>query len=363
MESYIPQIRTLILACFFLPLIISLLLSPLSIKAAKKFGIMDTPNENDRRRMHDVPKPCFGGFAIFVAATVTILLIYLLMDDFLPLAITLGEPIGKLVGILVGGIIIFVVGIIDDIIEMKALAKLGFQFIAATVTFILGVRIPTIGLLGIAFSTDTTGLIFSYIITVLWIVGITNTINLIDGLDGLADGVSVISSIAIAYAAYIHGQYTVSLAMMALAGAALGLLPFNFFPAKTFMGDSGAMFLGFMLASISLVGPAKSATIVTLIIPVLVLGVPIFDIVFAVFRRTRKGISIFKADRGHLHHQLASMGLGQRRSVLMIYGISAVMGIAAILFSRDLFLEALFLFFAAILFIIVLIWGWSDKKK
>ena len=363
MESYIPQIRALVLACFFLPLIISFLLSPISIKAAKKYGIMDTPNVNDRRRMHDVPKPCFGGMSIFVAATITIILIYFFMDDFLPTVITMREPIEKLVGILVGGLIIFIVGIIDDKTEMKALSKMGFQFLAATVTFILGVRIPTIGFLGVDFSTNTTGLILSYIITVVWIVGITNTINLIDGLDGLADGVSVISSIAIAYAAYIHGQYTVSLAMMALAGAALGLLPFNFYPAKTFMGDSGAMFLGFMLASISLVGPAKGATIVTLIVPVLVLGVPIFDILFAVFRRSRKGISIFKADRGHIHHQLASMGLGQRRSVLMIYGISAVMGIAAILFSRDLFLEALFLFFAAVLFIIVLIWGWSEKKK
>lgn len=361
MESYIPLIRTLILACFLIPLIISLVLSPVSIKIAKRFGIIDIPS--DKRRMHDVPKPCFGGMSIFVAASITILLIYFFMGDFLPFAIVSKEPIGKLVGILVGGLIIFIVGLVDDIKDMKPLVKLFFQFVAASITFALGVRIPTIGILGLHFTADTAGLIFSFFITVIWIVGITNTINLIDGLDGLANGVSVISSIAISYAAYIHGQYTVSLAMIALAGAALGLLPFNFYPAKTFMGDSGAMFLGFMLASISLVGPAKSATIVTLMIPVLVLGVPIFDILFAIVRRTRKGISIFKADRGHIHHQLASIGLGQRRSVLMIYGISAVMGIAAVLFSRDLFLEALFLFFAAILFMIVLIWGWKEEKK
>ena len=362
MAEYIPLLRILGLSCFLLALIISLALTPVSMKIAQKFGIIDIPK--DKRRMHETPKPCFGGLPIFIGAIVTIILIFLLLGKFLPHGLYIKEPVEKLLGILVGGVLIFAVGLYDDIKDIKPIVKLICQIIAASVTFAMGVRIPTITLMGLHFANDTAGLVLSYFATIIWIVLITNTINLIDGLDGLADGVSVISSVAIGYAAYIHGQYTVTFAMMALAGAALGLLPFNFYPAKTFMGDSGALFLGFMLASISIIGPAKGAAIVSIMVPVFVLGVPIFDIVFAVFRRTRKGISIFKADRGHLHHQLASIGMGQRRSVLMIYGISAVMGIAAILFSRsrELWLEALFLFFAAIVFIIVLIWGWKEKK-
>lgn len=361
MELYLPVVRRLVLFSFLLPLIISWVLTPVSMKIAAKLRIIDIPK--DKRRMHDVPKPCFGGMPIFVAATITITLIYLFMDDFLPIILNYDQPIEKLLGVIVGGVIIFAVGLLDDIKDLKPIVKLLLQIVAASVTFAMGVRIPTISAFNIDFSENAFWFILGYLATVLWIVGITNTINLIDGLDGLADGVSVISAIAIGYAAYIHGQYTVCLAMMALAGAALGLLPFNFYPAKTFMGDSGALFLGFILASISLIGPAKGATIVTLMVPVLVLGVPIFDILFAIVRRTRKGMSIFNPDRGHLHHQLASIGMGQRRSVLMIYGISTVMGMAAILFSRQLHLEALFLFFAAVLFIIVLIWGWNDKKK
>ena len=361
MGEYLLLIRIIVIACFIVPLIISLGLTPVSMRIATKLGIIDIPQ--DKRRMHDVAKPCFGGMPIFVATSITIIVMYLFMDDFLPISISNSQPIEKLAGVLVGGTIIFAVGLIDDIIDMKPIVKLICQIIAATVAFAMGIRIPTIEALEIDFSTSVPLFIIGYIVTIIWIVGITNTINLIDGLDGLAGGVSMISAIAIGYAAYIHGQYTVTFAMMALAGAALGLLPFNFYPAKTFMGDSGALFLGFMLASISLIGPAKGATVVTIIVPLFVLGVPIFDILFAIIRRTRKGMSIFKADRGHLHHQLAFIGMGQRRSVLMIYGISSVMGIAAVMLSRGFLLEALFLFFTAVLFIVVLIWGWNVNKK
>jgi UDP-GlcNAc:undecaprenyl-phosphate GlcNAc-1-phosphate transferase len=187
-------------------------------------------------------------------------------------------------------------------------------------------------------------------------------INLIDGLDGLAAGVAGIAALSISYSAYITGYSTVAFAMAVLAGAALGFLPFNFYPAKVFMGDCGAMFLGFAIASVAIISPAKGATIVAIIAPVLVLGVPAFDVAFAMIRRRLRGQPVFEADKGHLHHQLSRIGIGQRRSALMLYGISGIMGIAAIMFTRDNFLEAIGLFLIAVLFIVVLIWGWNQKN-
>ena len=150
-------------------------------------------------------------------------------------------------------------------------------------------------------------------------MGITNTVNLIDGLDGLAAGTSAIASLCIAYVAYIHGMYLASGAMLALAGGALGFLPYNFYPARIFMGDGGSLFLGFLLSTMSILGPVKSATIVAVIIPVLVLGVPIFDTAFAIFRRLVNKRPIMEADKGHLHHRLMKLGYGQRRATLMLY--------------------------------------------
>jgi UDP-GlcNAc:undecaprenyl-phosphate GlcNAc-1-phosphate transferase len=232
--------------------------------------------------------------------------------------------------------------------------------VCATIAFFLGVRIPAFNIFGWHFATDS---VVCFLITIIWIVAITNMINLIDGLDGLAAGVAGIAALAIGYSAYINELHTVTFSMLILAGSALGFLPFNFYPAKTFMGDGGAMFLGFMLASISIIGPAKGATIMAVIAPVLVLGVPVFDVAFAMIRRVLKGRPIFTPDKGHLHHQLARIGIGQRRSVLMLYGISGIMGIAAIVFSRQLFLEATGLFLIAVVFILALIWGWNKKDK
>ncbi len=189
--------------------------------------------------------------------------------------------------------------------------------------------------------------------TVIWIVGITNTINLIDGLDGLAGGVAFIASITIAYTAFINGRTEACMAMLAIAGGALGFLPFNFNPAKIFMGDGGALFLGFMLAGLSVMSPMKSATMLATVVPVLVLGLPIFDTAFAILRRVINKRPIMEADKGHLHHRIMAAGLGQRRTVLTLYGISGVMGVAAILISRDLFIESGLLIIIAATFIYV----------
>ncbi|MDR2156642.1 MAG: undecaprenyl/decaprenyl-phosphate alpha-N-acetylglucosaminyl 1-phosphate transferase [Clostridiales Family XIII bacterium] len=355
-------IRLIVILCFAAPFCLSALFSPAAIRLSAKIGAIDVPK--DERRMHRKPIPRFGGMAIFLSATLVFVLIYLAFHTFIPAVEQEGEPVAKIPVIVLGGILIYIVGVVDDLKGLGAGVKFACQIFCAAAVFFLGIRIPAISLLGLNFSGGTSGdLVAGFIVTVGWIVVITNTINLIDGLDGLAAGVAAIAALSIAYAAYIHGHYTVTLCMVALAGAAGGFLPFNFYPAKIFMGDSGALFLGFMLATVSIISPAKGATAVATLVPVFVLGIPIFDVFFAVLRRISNRRSIFSADKGHLHHQLAYIGMGQRRAVLMLYGISSVMGISAIVFSRKLYVESILLFGVALVFIVVLIWDWNKGKS
>ena len=282
--------------------------------------------------------PRFGGMAIYIGTVAAMLI-------FLPYST-------GLMGVIAGGTLMFFVGIIDDLKGMPAKVKLGFQILCAVILFEFSVRIEFIS------NPFGEGYYFfpwvvSLLVTVIWIVGITNTINLIDGLDGLAAGVSFIASVCIAYTAYIHGRTEISMAMLAIAGGAAGFLPFNFNPAKIFMGDGGSLFLGFMLAGLSVMSPMKSATMVATVVPVLVLGLPIFDTAFAILRRLINRRPIMEADKGHLHHRIMAAGLGQRRTVLTLYGISGVMGVAAILMSRDLFIESGLLVVIAATFIYV----------
>ena len=344
--------------CIALAFFISLGTTPLSIIIAKRTGALDVPK--DSRRMHDHPIPRLGGIALFISFFVGALVLRtLIASGYIPDQ-DAEEMLGKLTAVLVAGSLIFILGIVDDFKDIPALFKLFGQIGCAAAAFALGIRIPAIELLGWQFADGSPeGLFVSFIVTVIWLVVITNMINLIDGLDGLAAGVSGIAALSISYTAFISGYNTAAFAMAILAGAALGFLPFNFNPAKVFMGDCGAMFLGFTIASVSIISPAKSATIVAIIAPVLVLGVPAFDIAFAMIRRRIRGKSVFEPDKGHLHHQLTRIGIGQRRSALMLYGISGIMGIAAIVFSREFYFEAVGLFLIAVLFIIVLIWGWN----
>jgi len=354
-------IIVLALGCVAIAFVISFIASPLSIFIANRAGAIDVPK--DSRRMHTAPVPRLGGIAIFISFFVcTFILRTLIVSGFIADQ-DATELIQKLQAILIAGACVFLLGLIDDVKGMRARYKLLGQIGCAALAFALGVRIPAVSLFGWQFAGETgAGVFVSFVVTVIWLVAITNMINLIDGLDGLAAGVVGIAALAIAYSAYINGYATVGFAMAIIAGAALGFLPFNSFPAKVFMGDCGAMFLGFALASVSIISPAKGATVVAIIAPVIVLGVPLFDMVFAMFRRVKRRQSIFVADKGHLHHQLSKIGIGQRRSVLMLYGISGIMGIAAIVFSRELYLEAVGLFLIAVVFIIVLIWGWEKNK-
>lgn len=324
------------LLIFITAFILALVFTPIAIKIAPKIGAVDIPKDN--RRMHTKAMPRFGGMAIYIGTVASMLI-------FLPFST-------KLMGVIAGGTLMFLVGIIDDLRNLPAKVKLGFQILCAFILFQFSVSISFIG------NPFGDGYYFfpwivSLLVTVIWIVGITNTINLIDGLDGLAGGVAFIASISIGYAAYINGNTEASMAMLAIAGGALGFLPFNFNPAKIFMGDGGALFLGFMLAGLSVMSPMKSATVLATVVPVLVLGLPIFDTAFAILRRVINKRPIMEADKGHLHHRIMAAGLGQRRTVLTLYGISGVMGVAAILLSRDLFIESGLLILIASTFIYV----------
>lgn len=326
------------LLIFLTAFVLSLIFTPIAIKIAPIIGAVDIPKDN--RRMHTKTMPRFGGLAIYIGTVASMLI-------FLPFS-------GKLMGVIAGGTLIFLVGIIDDLKNLPAKFKLICQILCAFILFQFSVRISFIGN---PFGEGYYYLpwIVSLIVTIIWIVGITNTINLIDGLDGLAGGVAFIASISIAYIAYINQSPEASMAMLAIAGGALGFLPFNFNPAKIFMGDGGALFLGFMLAGLSVISPTKSATMLATIVPVLVLGLPIFDTAFAILRRLINKRPIMEADKGHLHHRIMAAGLGQRRTVLTLYAISGVMGAAAILISRDLYIESLILVIIAATLIYVFI--------
>lgn len=332
--------RLTLLAAFVTALVLALIFSPVAIKIAPKIGAIDIPK--DGRRMHTKAMPRFGGLAIYLG-TIVSLAIY-------------GGNNDKIIPVIIGGTLIYVLGVVDDLKNLPAKVKFAGQLIVAVLMYYMGLRIRLItnyfGEGAVHF-----GEAVCFIVTVLWIVGITNTINLIDGLDGLAAGTTAVSSLCIAYVAYIHGDeygmMIVCLAMLALAGACLGFLPFNFYPAKIFMGDGGSLFLGFMIAALSVVGPLKRSTVIAVVVPVIVLGIPIFDTFFAIFRRIVNRRPIMEADKGHLHHRLMALGYGQRRAVLMLYGISAIMGMAAVLISRELYKDAFVLMGIALIYLYV----------
>lgn len=307
---------------FLFAFVIALVVTPFAMIVAPRIGAMDIPK--DGRRMHTRAMPRFGGLAVF-AGTLISLGIFSTHDP-------------RMKVVIIGGILIYILGVIDDIKNLDAKVKFLGQLVVAIFLYYMDIRIEFITNYfgeGKAYFGATV----CFVVTVLWIVGITNTINLIDGLDGLAAGLAAIASLCVAYVAYINGMYPVSGAMLAVAGGALGFLPYNFYPAKIFLGDGGSLFLGFMMAALSVVGPLKSSTVIAVVIPVIVLGIPIFDTFFAILRRIVNRRPIMEADKGHLHHKLMASGYGQRRAVLMLYGISGIMGVAAVLISRELYVE------------------------
>ena len=303
---------------FMIALGMALILTPVVITFARRTGALDKP---DARKVHVRPIPRIGGIGIYAAFMVSIL-VQLVFVELTP------EFMMSLIGLMVGGTIIVAIGIIDDYCDLPAKVKLLGQILAAVVLVVgFDVRID--------FITDPLGdfiylELFAIPATIFWIVGLTNTVNLIDGLDGLAAGVSSIAAITIFLVAMEEGIPFVAMVTAALAGAAVGFLYYNFNPARIFMGDTGSMFLGFMLAGISVVGAVKSAATIALIVPILALGLPILDTTFAIVRRMRNHRPIFKPDKGHLHHRLLAHGFTQKQAVLLMYVVSALFGLCAL---------------------------------
>ena len=317
---------------FILAFIVSFMATPYTIKIADKIGAVDVPK--DKRRMHTKKMPKFGGPAVILGFLVSMVYLLIIMSVEGSIDLFSEQEYGKkLLGLILGIIVIGITGILDDTKTLKWWQQLFGQVIAAIIVVSFGIRIEH---LDIPF-LYRVGLndMFSTIITIMWIVGVTNAINLIDGLDGLSSGISLISCISLLIIFLMNNSPMIATVLVtALSGALVGFLPFNFAPAKTFIGDTGSNFLGFMLAVVSILGVAKTYTAAVIVLPVIVLGLPIFDVIFAIVRRIVKGKSIkavFKPDKGHLHHKLVAKGFTQKQAVLILYGLSASLGMFAII--------------------------------
>lgn len=295
-------------------LLASFLLTPYIKQLAVKIGAVDKP---DKRKVHTQVMPRLGGLAIYLATM---------------LAIVCSMPITRdLLGILLGGTWIVIVGVLDDKYSLPARVKLAGQVIAAVILVAFDVKIEWLNNpFGGYFYLEYLSIPF----TVFWVISFVNVVNLIDGLDGLAAGVSGIASITVILVAVHQGYFPVATLTAALAGGIIGFIHYNFNPATIFMGDTGSMFIGYMLAAISIFGAVKSAATIALIVPAIALGLPIMDTAFAILRRYSNGRPIFQPDKGHLHHRLLAMGLSQRQAVLLMYGISIVLCLAAFVLAE-----------------------------
>ncbi len=325
------DIKDLIL-CFTLAFAISLAATPFVITLAHKIGAVDVPDSE--RRVHKKPVPRLGGLAIFYGFLIS-LLFFAKIDQ-------------QLRGILIGALIIVGIGILDDVKQLSALTKLAAQILAAIAVVINDVRIEAIS---VPLFISPSGIFqlgfLSIPITIVWVIIVTNAVNLIDGLDGLAVGISSIASFSLFFIAILAGEQNVAIIAAALSGGCLGFLPYNFNPAKIFMGDTGSQFLGYMLSVICIQGLFKGYVIISFIIPFLILGLPLFDTIFAILRRAWNHKPIMGADRGHLHHRLLDNGFTQKQTVAILYVIASVLGISAVLvLERGAYIASLLLLLA-----------------
>lgn len=303
---------------------LALLVTPVVKKYAFKLGALDRP---DQRKVHKRVMPRLGGLAIYFSFVAAVLL-------------TMDISV-QVCGLLVGGTMIVMLGFVDDTSGLSPRLKLAGQIMAAAAVIPFGLEVNT---LTNPFSNEMP-LALGYLsipVTVLWIVSVTNAVNLIDGLDGLAGGTSFISALTLAGVVWIEtttsgflvpGQSEAVALALILAASVIGFLRYNFYPAQIFLGDSGSMFLGFSMAALSIIGMAKSATFISVIIPVVILGIPLLDTVFAIVRRYCGRRPIFQPDKEHLHHRLLQMGLSHRQTVLSIYGVNIVLGLSAVVLT------------------------------
>ncbi|SER27238.1 glycosyltransferase family 4 protein [Piscibacillus halophilus] len=293
--------------------IIAVATTPIVRVIAIKFNIVDCPDE---RKIHTMEKPYLGGVAIFISVMITYLIFW---------------PNHQYqIAIISGAFVMLLTGLLDDKYSLKPVVKLAGQGLAALIIISSDLLIDKIN---IPFFGDIELGNLSVVVTIFWILAVSNAINLIDGLDGLAAGVASIALLSITIMAVIDGNWIVALLCTMILGANLGFLVFNFYPAKIYMGDSGSLFLGYMVAVISMLGLFKNVALFSFIIPFIVLAVPIVDTIFAIIRRMRNGESIMNADRKHFHYQLLDAGLSHKGAVILIYVFSGMFGLLAVFFS------------------------------
>jgi UDP-GlcNAc:undecaprenyl-phosphate GlcNAc-1-phosphate transferase len=309
-------------AAFVMAAFVAVVLTPLVRRMALRMGVVDLPGG---RRVHQTSTPRLGGIAIFFAVMLPLTALFFVESS---VATAVQNNQLRVMAMLVGGLFMAAMGAYDDLRGIRALYKLYGQIAVGALAFSCGLRIDSIFL---PFVGSLEMGIFALPITIFWVVGVINAVNLIDGLDGLAAGIVFFAALTNFIVAYVTGSIVVGAIMATTLGALLGFLLFNFNPARIFMGDSGSYFLGYLLATAALMGASqKASTSVALLAPVIALGVPIFDTLFAVVRRFLERRPLFAPDRGHLHHRLLDMGITHRRAVLILYGVSILFTAAAI---------------------------------
>jgi len=315
---------------------------------ANRIGAIDDPK--DARRVHKHPIPRLGGLAISIGFLLGVLLF--------------ADITTQIRGILIGAGMIIIVGVVDDIMPLRAYIKLLVQIVAALVAVYHGILIEVFSNPLVFQSAQYVSLGFLSIpITVIWIVAITNSVNLIDGLDGLAVGVSIISSVVMLIISLMVSDPNDAIIMAALAGACIGFLPYNINPAKIFMGDTGALLLGYVLATVSILGLFKLYAVVSFAAPFLVLALPLFDTSFAFIRRILSGRSPMSPDRGHFHHRLIDMGLSQKQAVAVLYTISGLLGLTAVVVATSDEIRAVILVIAVLVAIGIAIFVFRGIMK
>lgn len=319
---------------FITSLIISIILTPWVRKIALQVGAVDMPKE---RKMHTIPVPRIGGVSFFLS----VLIVNIIFNRSLIVE-----------RILLGGSLVFLVGLLDDFVELKPKPKFWLTFLAVLISVIVGVRVD---IWRIPYTKIIIKDFWAHIISFIWLLGITNAMNFIDGLDGLAGGIAVISSFSLLIISLILNRFEMAIFLASILGGVLGFLFFNFPPASIFMGDSGAMFLGFILGSISIVGVLKISTVINLFFPVIILGFPVLDTAFSIVRRLLEGRAPWKFDKDHIHHRFIKIGMNVEQSIAFIYMINISMSLLAIVISllQDPYISAILLF--GVLFLILFI--------
>jgi UDP-GlcNAc:undecaprenyl-phosphate GlcNAc-1-phosphate transferase len=329
---------------YFGSFVLAILTTPIVILVSGRIGIVDRPGV---RKVHERPIPCVGGVAIFFSM-ITLVISAIFLNNEIHNSFRVVQV--QLIMLLSSTTIVFIIGLVDDLMGLSARTKFLLEILVATALCFGGLRISRVTLVDEwTLSLGNWG----YALTILWIVGLTNAINLSDGLDGLAAGVCSIACGVIALFAFLSSNVIMSVVMLALLGSLCGFLVFNFHPAKVFMGDCGSLFLGFVIASSSVMCTMKSTTLVGLALPVLALGVPIFDTLFSMLRRFLNGRSPFAPDRNHFHHLLLELGFNQRCAVLITYMVTLLSTSLGLLMLVINDIHSLFLFGGILLFIVV----------